>query len=221
MKILDLFCGVGGASYGYHLAGATEIIGVDREPQPNYPFQFIKKCAISYLQNTDLSSFDFIHASPPCLAHSLANQNAKKQGKVYEDFVEITRELLIATGKPYCIENVMNAGLLSPIRLQGAMFGLPIIRKRDFETNFFLLQPPKINQCNDIQKGRCITVAGLGYQKDSPFKGKLKGNEQATMFETRKLAMQMPWAKTMTEVNNAVPPAYSRWILEQFLLQSL
>ena len=29
MRLLDLFCGAGGAAVGYHRAGFTEIIGVD------------------------------------------------------------------------------------------------------------------------------------------------------------------------------------------------
>jgi len=42
MKILDLYCG-GGVSMGLFQAGGegTEITGVDINPQPEYPAQFI------------------------------------------------------------------------------------------------------------------------------------------------------------------------------------
>ena len=64
MRLLDLYCGAGGCSVGYHRAG-FEVVGVDIEPQPNYPYKFIQMDAIEFLKTQDLSQFDVIHASPP------------------------------------------------------------------------------------------------------------------------------------------------------------
>lgn len=71
-KLLDLYCKAGGASAGYAKAG-FEVIGVDINPQPNYPYQFIQADALEILKDEDfISQFSAIHASPPCQAHSKA-----------------------------------------------------------------------------------------------------------------------------------------------------
>ncbi|KKL09065.1 hypothetical protein LCGC14_2569610 [marine sediment metagenome] len=44
-KLLDLFCGGGGAAKGYHDAG-FEVVGVDNKPQPHYPYKMIVADAI-------------------------------------------------------------------------------------------------------------------------------------------------------------------------------
>lgn len=69
--LLDLFCGAGGASAGYYEAGFDEIIGIDINPQPNYPFKFIQE-DVTRLSPVHLRRFNptAIHASPPCQAYS-------------------------------------------------------------------------------------------------------------------------------------------------------
>jgi len=59
VRLLDLFCGAGGAAMGYHRAGFDEIVGVDIKPQPRYPFEFVQADAMTYA----LEGFDAIHAS--------------------------------------------------------------------------------------------------------------------------------------------------------------
>src|SRR5262245_38249826 len=64
-RLLDLFCGAGGCSVGYHRAG-FDVVGVDINPQPNYPFEFHQADAMTY----PLDGFDAYHGSPPCNDHS-------------------------------------------------------------------------------------------------------------------------------------------------------
>src|SRR3989338_9102679 len=114
MRLLDLFCGAGGAAMGYSRAGFTEIVGVDIKPQPRYPFTFIQADAMTY----PLDGFDAIHASPPCHKYStVGKQSAKKLGTIYSDLVGPIRERLEAAGVPYVIENVMGAPLRQPVKL--------------------------------------------------------------------------------------------------------
>lgn len=136
MRLLDLFCGAGGAAMGYSQAGFTEIVGVDIEPQPNYPFDMYVADAIYYATTDNLQRFDLIHASPPCQRFStLAYRNGN--GDDWPDLIPPTRKLLKESGVPYVIENVEGAPLVDPVMLCGTMFdGLRVLRHRLFETSF-------------------------------------------------------------------------------------
>lgn len=103
VRLLDLFCCSGGASVGYSRAG-FEVVGVDIEPQPDYPFEFHQSDAIEFVKEHG-HEFDFIHASPPCQSQSAITKGTNK-GRVYPDFIPETRAALDALGKPYVIENV-------------------------------------------------------------------------------------------------------------------
>lgn len=131
---LDLYCCQGGASQGLAAAG-FQVVGVDIVPQPNYPFPFIRADAITTLP----AGFDFVWASPPCQAHTLAQ---RIQGREHPDLIEPTRAMLRASGIPYVIENVVGAPLQDPITLCGAMFNLLTYRHRLFECSFPIAEPP-------------------------------------------------------------------------------
>jgi len=120
VKLLDLYCKAGGAAMGYHRAG-FEVVGVDIEPQPHYPFEFHQADAMTF----PLAGFDAIHASPPCQRYSTMT---KKWGRESEhpDLVDPTRERLLEAGVPFVIENVPAAPLRSPVTLCGSMFQLEL-----------------------------------------------------------------------------------------------
>jgi|LGOV01.1.fsa_nt_gb DNA (cytosine-5)-methyltransferase 1 len=193
MKLLDLFCGGGGGGYGYDKAG-FEVVGVDIIEQPNYPFEFIQADALEI----DLSRYDAIHASPPCQNYCWCTTKARNQGKTYPDLIEPVRKLLIASEKPYVIENVVGAPLLNPTYLEGTMFGLGVIRRRLFETNWWLPQPMYISRKGTVRDRTYCSVAGNG------------GDGSNRVDDWRK-AMGINWM-TRAEIKQAIPPAYTEYI---------
>jgi len=204
-RLLDLFCGAGGASMGYSRAG-FEVVGVDINPQPNYPFEFHKWDALT----TSLEPFDFIHASPPCQAYSCI-QSMNKWAKPSPHLIEPIRELLLrwvdnsSERKIYVIENVPGSPLVSPVKLCGSSFGLGVRRHRFFESNACILTPP----CQHNQK-RPIAVYG-----DHPEDSTKKINRARTLAEGQE-AMGIDWM-TWPELTQAIPPAYTQYIGEQLI----
>lgn len=203
MKVLDLFCGAGGAAMGLHRAWPdAEITGVDIKPQPHYPFTFIQADATSF----PLCGYDFIWASPPCQNYSAGRYwvRGKSAALQHPDLIASVRERMNAT--PWVIENVEGAPLKTPVILCGSMFGLKcekgyLRRHRLFEASFALLQPA----C--AHNGTAVGVYGHGA-------GGLYGYRKATAAQAREL-LQIDWMNR-EEMREAVPPAYSNWIAQQY-----
>ncbi len=191
---LDLFCGAGGTGYGYHLAG-FRVVGVDTEPQKNYPFEFHQADALTF----HLEGFDLIHASPICKDYSacavLNNVSHPRQ-------ISAVRKRLAASGVPWIIENVTRAPLRNPVMLCGAMFpGVRVYRHRLFEASFAIPQPaepehlwPQAKMGRPAKPGEFIQPVGH-----------FSGVQQV------RAAMQIPWM-TRDELAQAVPPAYTEYV---------
>lgn len=144
MNVLDLFCCEGGAARGYHDAGHT-VYGVDLD----------KGHEAGYLRSgAGFGSFgldwaeglarygdqaDFIHASPPCQSYSVMNNPSYTMHEAHKGekskqlrLIEPVYHALLATGKPFVIENVSGArrdlealgGKGQVVTLMGDMFHL-------------------------------------------------------------------------------------------------
>jgi DNA (cytosine-5)-methyltransferase 1 len=201
--LLDLFCGAGGAAMGYHRAG-FEVVGVDIEPQPRYPFHFVQADALSYVREWGYT-FAAIHASPPCQAYSTATRDYTRHPDLYEP----TRNLLLGTGLPWVIENVIGAPYSSGVVLCGSMFGLEadgewLQRHRNFETSWLLMQP----EHRHTNPQRAITVTGKSYLSETRTVG--RHSRQGT-FALAKRLMDVGWM-TRKELSEAIPPAYTEWV---------
>jgi DNA (cytosine-5)-methyltransferase 1 len=203
MKLLDLFCGVGGASVGYHQAG-FEVHGVDLKHGKRYPFTYLRANVLDILGDDEyINQFDVIHASPPCQTHSITKHLRNAQGKSTSkiDLIPETRAALIASGKPYIIENVPGSPLINPIQLCGSSFGLKVRRHRLFESNMPLIG----SKCDHKAQGRPVGVYG-SLNDEIP-----KGGKTASTIDEARKAMDMDWA-IWAELVEAIPPAFTKYL---------
>ena len=204
MRLLDLFCGAGGAGTGYHCAGFA-VTGVDIAPQPRYPFAFIQADALDYVRRHG-REFDVIHASPPCQAYSAARAI---RGREHPDLVAATRDALLEVNRPFVIENVPGAPLINPLTLCGTMFGLRVIRHRLFEVWPEPVWFPPAPCCHD---GKATGAGGAGVTR-----GFATGHSYITvagnsyLIADGRAAMGIAWM-TRRELSQAIPPAYTEWL---------
>ena len=226
IKILDLCCGEGGASMGYYKACehhglAVEITGIDNVSKKYYPFRFLLADAVEYaVENAHL--YDFIHASPPCQAHSIATVKQRAAGKKYNDIIIPIRAAMLASGKPGVIENVPFAPIRPDLKLYGNMFGLPIIKQRWFELiGWWMLSPVKPQKKGSVRDGDYISIYGKqGYRKYSRLPpGWRPKFDQGSGIKTWQYAMNMPWVKSDVGIAQAIPPDYTQYIFNEFLNQ--
>lgn len=207
-RALDLFCCAGGASVGLHRAG-FDVVGVDIDPQPRYPFEFVQADALTF----PLDGFDFVWASPPCQGYTAMRHAPGTKGA--PRLIGAVRELLTATDALWCIENVEGAAaeMVDPVTLCGSMFGLgaqgcQLRRHRMFETNFPLQQPA----CRHDDRPVIGVYGGHARRRSAKAGGRKTrdvwvGGHRAAAAE----AMGMDWA-TLAEMSEAIPPAYAAYV---------
>jgi len=220
LRLLDLFCGAGGAAQGYANAG-FEVVGVDIKPQPRYPFEFVQADALTFLAfgawNDQVpdewfaacgdAGFAAIHASPPCQAFTAYKRRPNHVGE-YPDLIGPTRQLLEETGLPWVIENVPRSPLFDPVTLCGSMFGLDVRRHRLFETSWPMMTP----RCNHATQNG-------DYPQATNRKNRRKTAEIGVWripLDVQQRAMGIDWM-TLEELSEAIPPAYTEFIGTQLM----
>lgn len=230
LRLLDLFSGAGGAAVGYHRAG-FDVVGVDIEPQPHYPFDFIQGDALRILGRLEyLGSWrpDAVHASPPCQAFTQMSAKHRGKGGLADERVDLltpTLELLRPLDIPWIVENVQ--GSVPPLRptlkLHGGMFDLGVHRPRLFESNVMLLAP-RMPECKepvgvygDKPDGRRLwtrTRNNGNYKTAAVPKKPILRAPRST--EEAQEAMGMDWAD-WHGTKEAIPPAYTEFIGQQLM----
>lgn len=220
-RVLDLFCGAGGAAVGYRRAGC-EVVGVDIKHQKKYPYEFWQTDALEVLKWGGvgpwlLREFDAIHASPPCQASSTLR--ALNPGITYPELIPRMRELLIATGLPYVIENVVGSALRDPVMLCGSTMGDRVRRHRLFETNFPVTVPGCAHELEHPEFPIGIGSPTNSYRKRmkytaerlSPVAYVYGSTRYPGDLADRKRAMGIDWM-TNAELTQAIPPSYTEHI---------
>lgn len=205
-RILDLFCGAGGAAMGLNRAfPEAEIVGVDIKEQPRYPFTFVRGDAMEY----PLDGFDFVWASPPCQAYVDPNANGRKASK-HPRLIEPTRERLKSAGVWWVIENIDGSPLKAGAMLCGTMFGLRVLRHRYFESNFPFPFPMGCNHWGTVASGEFIGVYARGGKGHRHGRGVRDAKPKPPKVSASE-AMGIHWM-TETELRQAIPPSYGEWV---------
>jgi DNA (cytosine-5)-methyltransferase 1 len=195
---------------GLHRAGFS-VEGVDIDAQPDYPFTFHLTGALNF----DLSTFDFVWASPPCQHFTKYGNCRPNLREKYQDLVAETRARLKVWGGSYIIENVVGAPLEFPTTLCGSMFGMDIRRHRLFESNLAFLAPPCQHtwEPNRFPGGRSRE---RGHARVL-VRGTIEIGRWNIPFETQKAAMGIDWITDLRMLSEAIPPAYSEYLGSQVI----
>lgn len=224
MRLLDLFCGAGGAAVGYSRAlPGIEIVGVDIAPQPRYPFDFVQADAMTF----DVAGFDIVHASPPCTDFATVSGRSRsgrgggvgRGGHGTGWLLDAVAARLVADAPTWVLENVMTAPMPERLghafTLCGSSFGLDLRRHRRFVTSVAVSTPlcdhswqtPRFVSLDYKLRaaGRLASVVGVHGSTQYP------GD-----FANRCRAMGIDWMKN-AELTQAIPPAYTEHIGRQLI----
>jgi DNA (cytosine-5)-methyltransferase 1 len=210
VRLLDLFCGAGGCSVGYSRAG-FDVVGVDIDPHPDYPYTFVQADAMSVLDDAAyLAAFDVVHASPPCQSYTTMSNRARGD---WPDLVPAVLEALRRWDGIWVVENVPGARrhMPDPITLHGGMFGLGVSRPRLFSSSLLLWEPDWAAPVNN-------PVGVYGQKPDGRrLRTRSDGSEQraAKGIDEGLEAMGIDWMTDWRDVAEAIPPAYTEWIGRQ------
>lgn len=206
-RIVDLYCCRGGAGMGWHHAG-FEVVGVDINPQPDYPFEFHQGDAIEFLL-AHWQEFDAAHASPPCQGEGAPTKGTNKArntatGRTHPRLIAPTRAALESTSLPYVIENVAGSEVRKDLMLCGEMFGLGVLQHRYFELSRWTMpQPTHLAHRGKVRGWR------HGAYYDGPYVAAYgKGGGKATVTEMQQ-AKRIDWTSDHEALREAIPPAYT------------
>jgi len=120
LRCLDLFCGAGGLSCGFHMAGIETVLGIDSDPVAIQTFNAnklgrgivgdLETITSEKIKELCGGQIDIIIGGPPCQGMSLSGSRNQddKRNRLYKSFVRIVKDL---SPQAFLLENV--PGLVS------------------------------------------------------------------------------------------------------------
>ena len=160
--------------------------------------------------------FDAIHASPPCQTFS---RTKTLHDNEHPDLIEPTRDALVASGKPWVMENVVGAPLIDPIKLSGQHFnmtapdvdGVPLklVRHRLFESNIVLRVPDSFHANRHIQTASVYGAGGGWTPKHRDNPDRRGGYIPHT--DVIKQLLGIDWM-SKHEMSQSIPPVFTEWV---------
>lgn len=224
VRVADVYCGVGGATEGIRRAAnalgiEVKIIGVDKDPQPDYcGDEFYQMDALKFLRR-ERRKFDAVWASPPCQDFSRLTMGNRAKGLPdnHVNLIPPTRRLLLASGRPWAMENVMEAPIRQDVWLCGLMFGLAVFRHRKFEVHGFEVPQPE----HPSHDGHRVKGFRHGVRVDGDIMGVYgRGGGKGELADWQR-AMDIGWTRNFHSLAEAIPPQYSQHLAGGLLKAAL
>jgi DNA (cytosine-5)-methyltransferase 1 len=223
-RLLDLYSCQGGAARGYQQAG-FHVTGVDLEGKYAHRYagdEFHQGDAIEFLKEHG-HEFDAVHASPPCQRYSISTAGTAARNN-HPDLIGPTRDALVASGKPWVMENVKGSPLLNPLVLRWTMFfepgsvldddGTPLtmLRERWFESSIPLTAPPD----RAVPAGAQIAGAYGGARRDKVEARTVRHGGYVPAKHIQEKLLGIDWM-TLYGLWQSIPPVYARHVGAQLM----
>lgn len=218
-EILNPFCGVGGSTRGLQLAG-YKVVGVDNRFQPDYiGDKFYQADAIDFIYKHGCE-FKAIFAEPPCQDHiAITAGNRSRPGwkDDHENLIIPTRIALQRIRNITNIPTVIECGVGKHIRPDVILCMDMFYNPKHFAPR---VQMHRYFECDNIKvpQPKHIPHIGLvrgwrhGVYQDGPYVAVYgEGGGKATIKEAQR-ALGINWTENRESLNEAIPPAYTRYI---------
>jgi DNA (cytosine-5)-methyltransferase 1 len=246
-RLLDLFCGAGGASVGYHRAG-FDVVGVDLNADAlgEYPFPCVKADAMHVLAGGSLDDggmfpptrdveldgngvlpldqFDVIHASPPCQEYSVTrNDHTRTYPRLVEPLLDWFDTYWLGD---WVIENVPGAPMPDPLLVCGSEWPMAAVDDDGRELRLrrhrlFSASVPLVRrgECGCAEDRRLNRIGGV-YGGGSPDRSRdnpRKNRGGYTPALHVRHALMGIDWMSVNTLSEAIPPAYTEHIGAQLL----